>query len=125
MSTIVRAWSLPVALEYYDSHRVVGDRLALAGATIKQHDQYAVVATAGSQVALRIKGGWLCQPQDFPVEMTIRAVPLAPGQSRADIGVRDTLGIGLMMGMQRKYNEAIDGWCATIQSALAPWIQYG
>ena len=125
MSTIVRAWSLPVALEFYDTHMVVAQRLEAAGATITQHDQYAVVAKAGSQLALRFKGGWLSRPQDFPVEMTVRAIPVAPGLSRADIGVRDTLGLGLMIGMQRKYTQAIDGWCATIQSALGPYLRYG
>jgi len=60
----------------------------------------------GSQAALRIKGGIFSKISDFPVVAVVRCDETPTGSSVV-IRSLDDLGIGLKIGMQKKYSEAV------------------
>jgi hypothetical protein len=62
----------------------------------------------GSQVALRLKGGWIAKPEEFPVVAAVLLLPGATG-TVVRITVADDLGFGLKAGVTKKYTQAVEG----------------
>jgi hypothetical protein len=60
----------------------------------------------GSQAAIRIKGALLSKSSDFPVVTVMRCDVLGTG-SNVIINSLDDLGIGLKLGVTKKYNVAV------------------
>jgi hypothetical protein len=121
VGAISRSWLTTVALSPPDALMAVGPWLAQCGARVVRHDGVAVVATAGSETTIRLKGGWLSNASEFPVEITVQAWPVEGGTS-IRIDVRDTWSFGGRVGMRTKYTNAIEGWVATACRPLAPYV---
>jgi hypothetical protein len=63
-------------------------------------------AKFGSQVMLRIVGGWLMPTKSFPVKANATFVPTANG-TEITLHVADAMGVGTKAGMKGKYERAV------------------
>jgi len=121
MGAIARSWLTTVSLNAPDALMAVGPWLARCGATIVRHDGVAIVAKAGSELTIRLKGGWLASASEFPVEIIVQAWPIEGGTT-IRIDARDTWSFGGRLGMRTKYTNAIEGWVSTAFQPLAPYV---
>lgn len=71
----------------------------------------------GSQVALRLKGAMFTSINQFPVVAVIRCDALPHG-SNVVINSLDDLGFGAMLGMKKKYSEAVRSFGALLSSIV-------
>jgi hypothetical protein len=78
----------------------------------------------GSQVAIRLKGGLIAKPEEFPVVAAVVLLPGAAG-TLVRITVADDLGFGLKTGMTKKYTQAVDGLADALAAGLASAPQVG
>ncbi len=65
-----------------------------------------LAAKFGSQVMLRIVGGWLMPTKFFPVKARASFTPTSTG-SEITLSVSDAMGVGTKAGMKGKYERAV------------------
>src|SRR5437016_4062849 len=65
-----------------------------------------IEAKTGSQVAMRLKGGWIAKPIELPMRT---AIALQPGDrgTQVQVTVTEAVGFGFKFGMKNKYREAL------------------
>lgn len=69
-------------------------------------DEGELSAKFGSQLMLRIVGGWLMPTKTFPVKAHAAFVPTANG-TEVTLRVADAMGVGTKAGMKGKYERAV------------------
>jgi len=72
----------------------------------------------GSQASLRIKGALFTKSSDFPVVTVLRCDALGTG-SNVVINSLDDLGVGVKLGMTKKYHAAVQEFGAIIAGLVA------
>ncbi len=122
MAAITRSWTQTVALRPEDAIAAVANWLGQCPATITFRDAFTVTATAGSQMAVRLKGAWLCDLHEMPCAMTVQAVAYGPDHSVVTMEVRDTFGFGSRLGARQKFEQALEQWIATAYYPLQPYL---
>jgi hypothetical protein len=72
----------------------------------------------GSQVALRLIGGWFIKPTTLPKRATVSFAPSAEG-TRVDAKIEDTLGLGILdPKLKKKYQSYCEAWIAGLGKEL-------
>ena len=66
----------------------------------------ALTATFGSQLMLRLIGGWFISPSSLPVKAQATFAAHDTG-TLVSIHVGDAMGVGVKTGMNDKYNQAV------------------
>lgn len=67
-----------------------------------------LTAKFGSQLMLRLIGGWLMPISAFPVKADATFTPV-DGGTAVTINVADSMGVGIKAGMKGKYERAVEG----------------
>lgn len=75
-------------------------------ARFERVDSNHIEGRLGSQLALRLKGGWIASPSDFPILVGVALQPMSSG-TEVRIAVADGLGIGSKWGMRKKYEQSV------------------
>ncbi len=70
-------------------------------------DQETIVAKFGSQLLMRLVGGWFVSSSTLPVKATISFTPLEAG-TLVRIAVGDAMGVGVKTGMNDKFTTAVN-----------------
>jgi hypothetical protein len=72
----------------------------------------------GSQVAMRILGGWLVKPTLLPKRATVNVAETAQGAS-VDARIEDAMGVGVMdPKLKKKYQSYCEAWIAGLGKEL-------
>lgn len=83
-------------------------RQAMTGRKGKIEDEAdALAAKFGSQVLMRLIGGWLSPASWLPVRASATFVALDTG-TQVNVHVGDAMGIGFKAGMNSKYETAVN-----------------
>lgn len=78
----------------------------------------AIAAKFGSQVLMRLVGGWLSPASWLPVRATATFVALDAG-TQVNIQVGDAMGVGIKAGMNSKYEIAVNEIADTLAVPFA------
>ena len=77
-----------------------------------------ILLRGGSQVALRLLGGWFVKPTTLPKRATVKLVPGAEG-TRVDAKIEDAMGPGLLdKKLRKKYESYCEAWIAGLGKEL-------
>lgn len=66
-----------------------------------------IEARRGSQLAFRIKGAMLAKASDFPIVACLK-LSETPAGSEVDFVIHEDLGVGTIVGAQKKYQVICD-----------------
>lgn len=77
-----------------------------------------VAAKFGSQVLMRLIGGWLSPASWLPVRATATFVALDAG-TQVNVHVGDAMGVGFKAGMNGKYEKAVNELADALAAAFA------
>ena len=122
MAPMSEQWTMHVNLPAHESLRLCQAHCEGRSARCTTRSESTQIFSAGSQLALRLKGGLLSNLDDFPIQIEIRANPRSDGLTDVTVVVRDSLGFGLKTGMRKKYAEALSKWSTGLRTVLTPHI---
>ena len=76
-----------------------------SGKIVEEKDE--IVAKFGSQLLMRLVGGWFVSSSTLPVRATLSFSPLESG-TLVRIHVGDAMGVGVKTGMNDKFTTAVN-----------------
>ena len=88
--------------------------VARKGDLVEEGD--AVTAKFGSQVLMRLVGGWFVPASTLPVKAQATFAPSDAG-TLVSIHVGDAMGVGVKAGMNGKFTDAVNGIADTLAAA--------
>lgn len=83
-----------------------------------QTDEAVLTAKFGSQLMLRLIGGWLIPVSAFPVKADATFAPV-DGGTAVTINVADSMGVGMKAGMKGKYEKSVNGHADALAAVTA------
>ncbi len=113
-------WSSSLSIGASEAIRVVLAAGVSMGLRVADQSDRRLLFKAGSQTALRLKGGWLSSLKDFPVQVEISVVSVSENACEIVIDARESLGLGSKVGMKNKYQQAISKWITEFRQLFAP-----
>jgi hypothetical protein len=113
--TTERRITLPAAADVAAAQ--VQAALAAAGGT-PATDPTGISAKFGSQVLLRLVGGWFIPASKFPMKATASLVPTTGG-TEVVLHVADAMGIGVKAGIRGKYERGVGELADSLAARLA------
>lgn len=81
-------------------------------------DPTGISAKYGSQVLLRLIGGWFIPASKFPMKATASLVPTATGTDVV-LDVSDAMGVGVKAGIKGKYERGVTELADALAARLA------
>lgn len=77
-----------------------------------------ILLRGGSQVAMRLLGGWFVKPTTLPRRATVKLMAGAEG-TRVDARIEDAMGVGVMdPKLKKKYQSYCEAWIAGLGKEL-------
>jgi hypothetical protein len=81
-------------------------KLASMSARVVTVSESYVEAQTGSQLATRLKGGWIARPTELPMRTAVALQTHGQG-TQVQVTVTDAMGFGVKLGMRGKYKGAL------------------
>ena len=78
---------------------------------------YRITGKLGSQLKMRIAGGAFCPLRWLPIEVTVDVLEVG-GQRQVIAYVADRLGVGIMLGMEKKYRAHCQQTATYVRDAV-------
>jgi hypothetical protein len=112
-------WSSSLSINSADAIDLALSAGSSLGLRVSEQSDRRVLLKAGSQTALRLKGGWIASLKDFPVQIEISVVSIGDNACEIVVDARDSLGFGYKAGMKNKYQQAISKWMTEFRDLFA------
>jgi hypothetical protein len=77
-----------------------------------------ILLRGGSQVAMRLLGGWFVKPTTLPKRATVKLIS-GPEGTRVDAKIEDAMGPGVLdPKLRKKYESYCEAWIAGLGTEL-------
>jgi hypothetical protein len=85
---------------------------------------YRITGKLGSQLKMRIVGGAFCPNRWLPIEIVVDVLD-AGGQRQVVASVAEKLGVGFMIGMEKKYRAHCQETATFVRDSIAHRLSVG
>ena len=85
---------------------------------------YRITGKLGSQLKMRIVGGAFCPNRWLPIEVVVDVMD-AGGQRQVVASVAEKLGIGFMIGMEKRYRAHCQKTATYVRDSIAHRLSVG
>jgi hypothetical protein len=85
---------------------------------------YRITGRLGSQLKMRIVGGAFCPNRWLPIEVVVDVLEVG-GQRQVVASVAEKLGVGIMLGMEKKYRAHCQETATYVRDTIAHRLSVG